>query len=387
MIPAGSGRVGKSRAAALQSGHGTCGFEGGPARQWGHRVCRRRCSGPGHLGSSPGIPASTSSRSSRIAISSPVMRPTTWSMRSRSSMFSLIPVKSANGPKCDVPAARVQEQQSTPVGQVSDSSAARRPCPSLCRARPEERADGAGGRLCRCAVSRVTRRCPGRPCLRTRTAESADRCRTRDDPLTSRAPAWEGAQPVRKISDESPLTAAFGGTVKGVGLVGRRLYYIDSYGHAQRDRQAEKARSKKGSGMPGKTAVYVLLAFAVLVVLASIHLPFEPAFRRGVVRDLDPGGGAEARRPAPEREASRAGAVVNAPAVPASSSLDAITRAGCVTGRRDRGTGRARPPGRRRMTSRLVPVAGWDAPRTRPGSGTARPPAGTRRRPDLLPAS
>jgi hypothetical protein len=53
--------------------------------------------------------------------------------------------------------------------------------------------------------------------------------------------------------------------------MGRRLYYIDSYGRAHRDRQAEKARPKSGSGMPGRTALLVLVALAVLMVLASVH--------------------------------------------------------------------------------------------------------------------
>jgi hypothetical protein len=59
--------------------------------------------------------------------------------------------------------------------------------------------------------------------------------------------------------------------LKGAKPMGRRLYYIDSYGRAHRDRQAEKARSKGGSGMPGRTVLLVLVALAVLMVLASVH--------------------------------------------------------------------------------------------------------------------
>ena len=55
--------------------------------------------------------------------------------------------------------------------------------------------------------------------------------------------------------------------------MGRRLYYVDYWGHAQRDRQAERRQAGSGSGIPGKKVLLVLLALAILMVVAQILLP------------------------------------------------------------------------------------------------------------------
>ena len=53
--------------------------------------------------------------------------------------------------------------------------------------------------------------------------------------------------------------------------MGRKLYYVDGWGHVQRDRKAERSASGSG-GFSGMRIVYaVLLVLAVLMVLASIH--------------------------------------------------------------------------------------------------------------------
>lgn len=52
--------------------------------------------------------------------------------------------------------------------------------------------------------------------------------------------------------------------------MGRKLYYIDSYGRVQRDRKAEK-KSKQSDGFSWARAVmWSLLALAALMVLASL---------------------------------------------------------------------------------------------------------------------
>lgn len=49
----------------------------------------------------------------------------------------------------------------------------------------------------------------------------------------------------------------------------RKLYSIDYWGHAQRDRRAEKNAAKgAGIGLMGKTLM-ILGAFALLVIIAS----------------------------------------------------------------------------------------------------------------------
>ncbi len=54
----------------------------------------------------------------------------------------------------------------------------------------------------------------------------------------------------------------------------RHLYYRDSYGRWQRDRQAEKS---SGGGMPAKFAVIALVVIAVIMVLASLLQSFYHA--------------------------------------------------------------------------------------------------------------
>lgn len=49
--------------------------------------------------------------------------------------------------------------------------------------------------------------------------------------------------------------------------MGRRLYYIDSYGRARRDRRAENRRPS-GAGAAGK-ALIILAALALILVIAS----------------------------------------------------------------------------------------------------------------------
>jgi hypothetical protein len=53
--------------------------------------------------------------------------------------------------------------------------------------------------------------------------------------------------------------------------MGRRLYYRDSYGRWHRDRQAERASFGR-SLISARGTLIVLLAFAALVVLASLLL-------------------------------------------------------------------------------------------------------------------
>ena len=53
--------------------------------------------------------------------------------------------------------------------------------------------------------------------------------------------------------------------------MGRKLYYVDGWGHVQRDRRAERSASASG-GHSGMRIVYtVLIVLAVIMVLASIH--------------------------------------------------------------------------------------------------------------------
>lgn len=52
--------------------------------------------------------------------------------------------------------------------------------------------------------------------------------------------------------------------------MGRKLYYIDSYGHVQRDRKAEKKSQKSDGFSWTKAVMWTLAAFAVLMVLASL---------------------------------------------------------------------------------------------------------------------
>ncbi len=51
--------------------------------------------------------------------------------------------------------------------------------------------------------------------------------------------------------------------------MGRRLYYRDSYGRAQRDRQAER-QSGSSSGLPARPFLTALMILAILMVLASL---------------------------------------------------------------------------------------------------------------------
>jgi hypothetical protein len=52
-------------------------------------------------------------------------------------------------------------------------------------------------------------------------------------------------------------------------VMSRKLYSIDYWGHAQRDRRAEKNAAKgAGIGLMGKTLM-ILGAFALLVIIAS----------------------------------------------------------------------------------------------------------------------
>ena len=52
--------------------------------------------------------------------------------------------------------------------------------------------------------------------------------------------------------------------------MGRKLYYVDSYGRVQRDRRAEKSRP--GGPAPLMRMVWtVLILLTVMMVLASIH--------------------------------------------------------------------------------------------------------------------
>lgn len=61
------------------------------------------------------------------------------------------------------------------------------------------------------------------------------------------------------------------------GPMGHKLYYIDSYGHVQRDRKAEQAQSQKkkpssrGGLSPVKVVMWTLIAMALVMVLASLH--------------------------------------------------------------------------------------------------------------------
>jgi hypothetical protein len=50
-------------------------------------------------------------------------------------------------------------------------------------------------------------------------------------------------------------------------VMGRRLYWQDSYGHVHRDRRAERAR--QGNSHSARRALYLLAALAVIVVMAS----------------------------------------------------------------------------------------------------------------------
>ena len=51
--------------------------------------------------------------------------------------------------------------------------------------------------------------------------------------------------------------------------MGRRLYYRDSYGCVQRDRQAER-NAGGSSGLPARPFVTALMVLAILMVLASL---------------------------------------------------------------------------------------------------------------------
>lgn len=54
--------------------------------------------------------------------------------------------------------------------------------------------------------------------------------------------------------------------------MGRKLYFIDSYGNVQRDRKAEHAsrKSKGGGKSRARFAFYALVALAALMVLAHV---------------------------------------------------------------------------------------------------------------------
>jgi hypothetical protein len=52
-------------------------------------------------------------------------------------------------------------------------------------------------------------------------------------------------------------------------VMGRRLYYQDSYGRVQRDRQSEK-RAVGRSGLPARPFITALMVLAILMVLASM---------------------------------------------------------------------------------------------------------------------
>jgi hypothetical protein len=51
--------------------------------------------------------------------------------------------------------------------------------------------------------------------------------------------------------------------------MGRRLYYRDSYGRVQRDRQTER-RGGSSSGLSVRPFVTALMILAILMVLASL---------------------------------------------------------------------------------------------------------------------
>ncbi len=62
----------------------------------------------------------------------------------------------------------------------------------------------------------------------------------------------------------------------------RRLYYRDSYGRWQRDRQSERNRSRgggQGQGLPAKFAVKALLVVALIVVIGSLMQSFYQAIK------------------------------------------------------------------------------------------------------------
>lgn len=52
--------------------------------------------------------------------------------------------------------------------------------------------------------------------------------------------------------------------------MGRKLYYIDSYGKVHRDKKAEKAQIPSGMS-PVKIVLWVLIAMAILMVLSSVR--------------------------------------------------------------------------------------------------------------------
>jgi hypothetical protein len=54
----------------------------------------------------------------------------------------------------------------------------------------------------------------------------------------------------------------------------KRLYYRDSYGRWQRDRQAERG---SGGGTPAKFAVITLVVITAIMVLASLLQSFYHA--------------------------------------------------------------------------------------------------------------
>src|SRR5712691_7729663 len=70
------------------------------------------------------------------------------------------------------------------------------------------------------------------------------------------------------VGPESVTYRPVPGTVRRP-VMGRRLYYRDSYGRAQRDRQAER-QSGSSSGLPARPFLTALMILAILMVLASL---------------------------------------------------------------------------------------------------------------------